>query len=118
MSILLRRIYDENKTLGGHRVLVDRVWPRGISKEDAELDEWLKEIAPSPDLRKWFDHDPAKFNTFKEAYRKEIKDNSEAQSKIQELKAVAADKRLILLFGAKDKEHNHAVVLKEIIEDK
>jgi len=117
LSIILRRIYDENKTLGGHRVLTDRIWPRGISKEDAEVDEWLKNIAPSPDLRKWFNHDPAKFDTFKEAYRKEIKNNSEAQSKIKELKAIAKDKRLILLFGAKDLQNNHAVVLKEIIED-
>ncbi|MCA1011921.1 DUF488 domain-containing protein [Halobacillus halophilus] len=117
MSIILRRIYDENITIGGHRVLTDRIWPRGISKEDAEIDEWLKSIAPSPELRKWFNHDPAKFDTFTEAYRKEIENNAEAQSKIKELKAIAKDKRLILLFGAKDSKHNHAVVLKEILED-
>lgn len=117
MSVVLRRIYEEDKVLGGHRVLIDRVWPRGISKEDAHLDEWIKDIAPSSSLRKWFDHDPDKFDSFKESYQKEIHENSEASQKLSELKEIASDRRVVLLFGAKDKEHNHAVVLKEMIEN-
>lgn len=117
MSIVLRRIYEENKKLGGHRVLIDRVWPRGISKDDANLDEWMKDIAPSSSLRKWFNHDPDKFDAFKKSYQKEIQENSEAKSKLNELKDIASDGRLVLLYGAKDKEHNHAVVLKEMIEE-
>lgn len=116
MSVVLRRIYEEDKILGGHRVLIDRVWPRGISKEDAQLDEWLKEIAPSSSLRKWFDHDPDKFESFKESYQREIKESSEASHKLKELKEIASDGRVVLLYGAKDKEHNHAVVLKDMIE--
>ncbi|KGP89954.1 uroporphyrin-III methyltransferase [Pontibacillus chungwhensis BH030062] len=116
MSVVLRRIYEEDEILGGHRVLIDRVWPRGISKEAAHLDEWIKEIAPSSSLRKWFNHDPDKFQTFKESYQREINENSEASHKLNELKEIASDSRVVLLFGAKDKEHNHAVVLKEMIE--
>ncbi|MCA0989609.1 DUF488 domain-containing protein [Guptibacillus algicola] len=115
MSVVLKRIYDEEKPLGGHRVLIDRVWPRGISKEDANLDEWMKDIAPSSSLRKWFAHDPDKFESFKEAYQKEIKE-SDAMSKLDELKNIARNNRVVLLYGAKDKVHNHAVVLKEMIE--
>lgn len=70
MSIVLQRIYEEEEALGGHRVLIDRVWPRGISKEKAELNDWLKEIAPSSSLRKWFDHDPEKFEEFKKSMNK------------------------------------------------
>ncbi|WP_347552632.1 DUF488 family protein [Pseudalkalibacillus hwajinpoensis] len=117
MSIILRRIYEENDTLGGHRILIDRIWPRGISKENARLDDWMKDIAPSSSLRKWFNHDPAKFESFKKAYRKEIKENAEGQLKLEELKKIATNNRLILLLGAKDQEYNHAVVLKEIIEE-
>lgn len=115
MSVVLKRIYEEEKPLGGHRVLIDRVWPRGISKEDANLDEWMKDIAPSSSLRKWFAHDPDKFESFKEAYKNEIKE-SDAMSKLDELKNIAKNNRVVLLYGAKDKVHNHAVVLKEMIE--
>ena len=77
----------------------------------------MKEIAPSSSLRKWFDHDPDKFEDFKKAYQKEINENKMAQTKLEELKNMATNERLILLFGAKDMEHNHAVVLKEMIEN-
>ncbi|MBN8210895.1 DUF488 family protein [Bacillus sp. NTK071] len=117
MSVILRRIYDEEDSLGGNRILVDRVWPRGISKEDANLDDWMKEIAPSSSLRKWFNHDPDKFEDFKKAYRKEIDESDKASEKLQELKKMATNERLILLFGAKDTKHNHAIVLKELIEE-
>lgn len=105
----LARIYDEDIPKG-KRVLVDRVWPRGISKEDAKLDEWLKGIAPSTDLRKWFDHDPDKFTDFKKKYKEELKDN-DAVKKLKDMKGT-----IVLLYGAKDEKYNHAVVLKEYLE--
>ncbi|QIH75020.1 DUF488 family protein [Macrococcoides canis] len=107
----LARIYDEDIPKG-KRVLVDRVWPRGISKDDADLDEWLKDIAPSSDLRKWFNHDPDKFSDFKKKYKDELKDNDA----VKELKDMEGT--VVLLYGAKDEKHNHAVVLKEYMEDK
>ncbi|RAI81346.1 DUF488 family protein [Macrococcoides goetzii] len=105
----LARIYDE-EIPKGKRVLVDRVWPRGISKEDAKLDEWLKDIAPSTDLRKWFDHDPDKFDDFKKKYKEELKDN-DAVKKLKDMKGT-----IVLLYGAKDEKYNHAVVLKEFMK--
>ncbi|QAS53025.1 DUF488 domain-containing protein [Halobacillus litoralis] len=116
MSVLLRRIYDEEKILGGYRVLVDRVWPRGISKEKAQLDKWTKIIAPSSDLRKWFNHDADKFEGFKEKYLEEINQSPEAQYLLNELKEKVKYQRVILLYGAKDVHHNHAVVLKDWLE--
>lgn len=107
----LARIYDEDIPKG-KRVLVDRVWPRGISKEDAKLDEWLKDVAPSTDLRKWFNHDPDKFSDFKKKYKDELKDN-DAVKELKDMKGT-----IVLLYGAKDEKHNHAVVLKEYMEDK
>ncbi|WP_257347571.1 DUF488 domain-containing protein [Pseudalkalibacillus decolorationis] len=116
MSIELKRIYDSKGEKSGKRILVDRVWPRGVSKEDANLDEWFKEVAPSSDLRKWFDHDPEKFESFKKQYKKEL-DNDEDQSKaLKKLKGLAKNGKLVLLYGAKDEEHNHAVVLKELLD--
>ncbi|MEK4757383.1 DUF488 domain-containing protein [Macrococcoides caseolyticum] len=107
----LARIYDEDIPKG-KRVLVDRVWPRGISKEGAKLDEWLKDVAPSTDLRKWFNHDPDKFSDFKKKYKDELKDNN-AVKELKDMKGT-----IVLLYGAKDEKHNHAVVLKEYMEDK
>ncbi|TDM17093.1 DUF488 domain-containing protein [Macrococcoides caseolyticum] len=107
----LARIYDEDIPKG-KRVLVDRVWPRGISKEGAKLDEWLKDVTPSTDLRKWFNHDPDKFSDFKKKYKDELKDNN-AVKELKDMKGT-----IVLLYGAKDEKHNHAVVLKEYMEDK
>ncbi|QIH77411.1 DUF488 family protein [Macrococcoides canis] len=106
----LARIYDKYIP-DGKRVLVDRIWPRGISKEDADLDEWLKDIAPSSDLRKWFNHDPDKFSDFKKKYKDELKDN-DAVKGLKDMKGT-----IVLLYGAKDEKHNHAVVLKEFLEE-
>lgn len=117
MSVILRRIYEEDHPLEGNRILIDRVWPSGISKEKAKLDDWMKEIAPSSSLRKWFDHDPDKFDNFKKAYQNEITESKMAKTKLQELKKMATNERLVLLFGTKDMKHNHAVVLKEMIEE-
>ncbi|UBH13379.1 DUF488 domain-containing protein [Macrococcus armenti] len=106
----LARIYDKHIP-DGKRVLVDRVWPRGIIKEDAKLDEWLKDIAPSTELRKWFNHDPDKFSEFKKKYREELR-NNEAVQALKDMKG-----KVVLLYGAKDEVHNHAIVLKEFLEE-
>lgn len=114
MDIKLKRIYEEPSKSDGARILVDRIWPRGISKEDAKLDHWIKEIAPSTELRKWFDHKDERFIQFREKYKKELDDHKEL---IKELLALANKGRLTLLYGAKNTEHNQAVVLKEYLED-
>lgn len=112
-GIKLKRIYEDPSKQDGYRLLVDRVWPRGIAKEKARLDEWNKEIAPTTQLRKWFGHVPERFKAFSEKYREELKDKEETLKKIKE---IAEKQQVCLLYGAKDKEHNQAVVLKSIIE--
>jgi len=114
MPIQLKRIYEEVGNDDGCRVLVDRLWPRGVSKEAAQLDEWLKEIAPSPELRKWFDHDPDRFDDFRERYRAELSDK---KAFAEELLEKAGGQPLTLLYAAKDETHNHAIVLKDFLEN-
>ena len=111
--IKLKRIYDLPTPDDGRRVLVDRLWPRGIAKEEARFDDWLKEIAPSDELRKWFGHDPAKWGEFRERYRSELQSH---QEQLTELSNSANRGTVTLLFAAKDEEHNNAVVLKELLE--
>lgn len=109
-DIRLKRIYEAPSSDDGYRVLVDRVWPRGMTKEKAAINLWAKDIAPSTDLRKWFNHDVAKWGEFQKRYYAEL------QEKLQDLKtlvAQAGDAPLTLLYGAKDEEHNQAVVLHE-----
>ncbi|MCG2460277.1 DUF488 domain-containing protein [Flavobacteriaceae bacterium F89] len=113
-QIKIKRIYEDPSEDDGFRILVDRIWPRGVSKEDAELDDWKKELAPTDGLRKWFDHDPKKFNDFAQKYAKELEDKKENLSGILRL---AKDKTVTLLYGAKDIEHNQAVVLQNILND-
>ncbi len=113
MSIQLKRAYDPAAETDGYRVLVDRVWPRGIAKEALQIDAWLKELAPSTGLRKWFHHDPAKWVEFKKRYAGELEQQSDA---LQQLAARARTGRVTLVFGAKDTEHNNAVALKEQLE--
>jgi len=112
--IRLKRVYDPHADSDGKRILVDRLWPRGIKKEDAGLDLWLKDIAPSDGLRKWFSHDPSRWQEFKKRYRKELEDR---QDLISDLRTEARNKTVTLLFAAKDTERNNAVALKEIIEE-
>ncbi|NEZ02685.1 DUF488 domain-containing protein [Wenzhouxiangella sp. XN201] len=114
--IRLRRIYDDPAKDEGRRVLVDRIWPRGISRDEAGLDRWFKELAPSTELRKWFGHDPKLWAAFKQKYRKELKDQDKRE-KLEELAELAASGPVTLLFGAKDTEHNQAVVLREALEE-
>lgn len=110
MTINLKRVYEEPKGTDGQRVLVDRLWPRGLTKERAKVDLWLKEIAPSAELRKWFGHDPAKWAEFKRRYSAELRANAEP---VAQLKAEAKKGPVTLVYGAKDEEHNDAVVLME-----
>lgn len=115
MSIQLKRAYDDLDEDDGSRILVDRIWPRGVSKEQLQLDEWMKEVAPSDELRKWFNHEPEKFDEFKERYRQELENN---QKSVSQLAEKAEEQDIILVYGAKDRDHNQAVVLKEYLEKK
>ena len=113
MPIDLKRAYDAPARSDGRRILVDRVWPRGIAKDDLQIDAWLKDLAPSTGLRKWFGHDPAKWAEFKKRYALELEQRSEA---LEELVEKARAGHVTLVFGAKDTEHNNAVALREILE--
>ncbi|MFD1036952.1 DUF488 domain-containing protein [Virgibacillus byunsanensis] len=117
MPVTIKRIYEDVSNEDGIRVLVDRVWPRGISKADAELDYWMKEIGPSTDLRKWFGHDPEKYDQFKETYKEELS-HGEQQEELERLKEITKDnnKDVTLLFSAKDEKYNQARVLKDILD--
>ena len=106
MSINLKRAYDQAAETDGHRVLVDRIWPRGIAKEDLRIDAWLKDVAPSAGLRKWFRHDPAKWDEFKRRYARELQQHSDA---LEQLLKRARTGRVTLVFSARDTEHNNAV---------
>lgn len=113
MKIALKRVYEQADKQDGYRILVDGIWPRGIKKEQASLDCWLKSIAPSSALRKWFGHDPEKWPEFKKRYFQELKANPEALAPLIE---IAQSRRVTLLFSAKDSVHNNAVALKEYLE--
>ncbi len=108
MSIKIKRVYEKPAAEDGFRILIDRLWPRGLTKEKAAVDLWLKEIAPSADLRKWFNHDPKKWAEFKERYHKEIMQNKEA---LNVIKDQLKKGNTTLVYGARDEEHNDAVVL-------
>ncbi|HTG80791.1 MAG TPA: DUF488 domain-containing protein [Geobacteraceae bacterium] len=108
----IKRIYEPPVPEDGKRILVDRLWPRGLSKDDARLDEWLKEVAPSDELRRWFGHDPAKWEEFRRRYRQELKTQGEI---LERLRNEARKGTVTLLFAAKDEERNNAVVLKEML---
>ncbi|WP_320053170.1 DUF488 domain-containing protein [uncultured Acetobacteroides sp.] len=106
----LKRVYEKPEMEDGMRILVDRLWPRGLTKERARIDLWLKGIAPSTELRKWFGHDPAKWEQFKELYHRELEANAE---QVSILKDQLKGGTVTLLYAAKDVEHNEALVLKE-----
>lgn len=113
MEIKIERIYTKPADLDGYRILVDRLWPRGISKVNAHLDKWLKEVGPTTELRKWFNHDVAKYLEFKTRYLAELKSNPAYSELLSTVREQLQSQNVILLFGAKDLEHNQAVVLKE-----
>lgn len=113
MNIHIKRVYEEPSIKDGKRILIDRLWPRGLTKEKAKIDLWLKEIAPSTELREWFGHDPAKWTEFQQRYQTELKANEAA---VTELRAELKNGATTLVYGAKDEAHNHAIVLKKLLE--
>jgi uncharacterized protein YeaO (DUF488 family) len=112
--VRIKRAYERPSADDGYRVLVDRLWPRGVKKEALRLDLWAKELAPSPQLRVWFGHDPARFRTFARRYRLEL-GRAAARSLLSELRRRAARGTVTLVYGARDVEHNGAVVLQELL---
>ncbi len=109
----LKRIYEPAASSDGYRILVDRVWPRGVSKEEAKLDLWLKEVGPSTELRKWFGHEPERYPEFRDRYRRELEANPAFEQLRRE---VAEHGTTTLLYGARDEERNQAVVLRELLD--
>ncbi|HEY8100707.1 MAG TPA: DUF488 domain-containing protein [Burkholderiaceae bacterium] len=114
VKIAIKRAYEDASPQDGYRVLVDRIWPRGRTKEELALGLWAKDLAPSTELRKWFEHDPKKWEKFQQRYRSEL-DTEEKQQQMRQLLTAAHGKPLTLVYGAKDEEHNQAVVLKEVL---
>ena len=113
-DVRLKRAYDPAEPGDGYRVLVDRLWPRGVSKERARLDEWARELAPSAELRTWFGHDPERFAEFERRYRAELAAHGE---KLDELRRLARKGTLTLVYAARDEKHNDAVVLAELLRE-
>jgi uncharacterized protein YeaO (DUF488 family) len=113
MNIQTKRVYEQPADNDGSRILVDRLWPRGLTKEKAKVDLWLKEIAPSTELRQWFGHEPKKWRGFRGRYETELRHNSDL---IEMLKTKAKQGTITLLYGARDEKHNEALVLKQFLE--
>jgi uncharacterized protein YeaO (DUF488 family) len=114
VRVEIKRAYDPAEADDGYRVLVDHVWPRGVSRERARLDEWARELAPSDALRRWFDHVPERFPEFRARYRDELRRESE---RLQALRERARDGTLTLVYAARDREHNNAAVLAELLRE-
>ncbi len=115
MSIQLKRAYEDASEDEGYRVLVDRLWPRGISKQEAKIDLWLKEIAPSTELRQWYSHDPEKWDEFKKRYERELEAHPDA---VKQLADLAGTRRVTLVYSARNEQINNAVALKEYLDRK
>ena len=118
MPVQMKRAYEELSNEDGVRVLVDGIWPRGVSKEELKIDHWLKGLAPSKELRQWFDHDADKFVEFKTKYKEELRSDDEKEKELEKLKEIVSKnkKDVTLVYGAKDDKHNQATVLKEIVD--
>lgn len=112
MAVRIKRAYEPAEPADGYRVPIDRLWPRGVTKPEARLDEWARELAPSPELRRWFGHAPARFEAFRRRHREELADHEEA---LRALRRRAGEGTLTLVYGARDTEHNGAVVLAELL---
>jgi uncharacterized protein YeaO (DUF488 family) len=115
MSVAIKRVYEPVSPKDGYRILVDRLWPRGLSKDRAAVDLWLKDIAPSTELRRWFGHDPSKWDEFRRKYSAELATHAEDVAQIRKL---AKRRRVTLVYGARDTEHNDAVVLLGYLESR
>jgi uncharacterized protein YeaO (DUF488 family) len=112
VDVRLKRAYEQPAASDGYRVLIDRLWPRGITRERAQLDEWARELAPSAELRRWFAHEPARFEEFRRRYGEEL---AAQGPKLRELRRRAREGRLTLVYAARDAEHNDAVVLADVL---
>ena len=112
-NVRIKRIYDAAERSDGYRILIDRIWPRGVSKQRAKLDAWLPELAPGAELRKWFGHDPARWQEFRKRYRAEL---AQEAPLIGSIRHRALDEPVTLLYAARDPLHNNAVVLQHVIE--
>lgn len=113
-DVQIKRIYDAADDTDGYRVLVDHVWPRGVSRERARLDEWARELAPSDELRTWFSHVPERFDEFRKRYRRELAAHAELLDRLREQ---TGNGRLTIVYAARDREHNNAAVLAELLRD-
>jgi uncharacterized protein YeaO (DUF488 family) len=111
-SVRLRRVYEPASPEDGVRILVDRLWPRGLRKADAAVDRWMKDIAPSTELRQWFGHDPERWDEFRQRYAKELQQHATV---VDELRELARHDTVTLLFGSRDEQHNDAVALREVL---
>jgi uncharacterized protein YeaO (DUF488 family) len=118
MAMQIKRIYDSFQVSDGIRLLVDRLWPRGISKENARLDGWMKDLAPSHQLRTWFGHSAENFEEFAKLYQSELEANAESQAAARQVILQSKDNMVTLLYGAKDPQINHAAVLLKYLESK
>ena len=117
MAVGIKRVYEEASADDGYRVLVDRVWPRGLSKQDAHCDEWLPGVGPSSELRRWFGHDEARFDEFAERYRSELAEGDEHEA-LGALRRIVREHPVVtLVYGARDERHNQAVVLRDMLSD-
>lgn len=114
-NVRLKRAYEPPDEKDGTRILVDRLWPRGVSKADAQLDDWIKEIAPSGELRTWFGHDPGRWDEFRERYRAELAQHSEV---LKDLRRRAREGPITLVYSARDEIHNDAIVLRNVLLDR
>ncbi len=112
--IKIKRIYDPVSSKDGKRIYIDRLWPRGMKKEEVKIDEWLKEISPSDTLRKWFGHDPSKYEEFKKRYIRELEKHSEV---LERIRKESKRETVTLLFSAKDVEYNNATVMRELLAE-
>jgi uncharacterized protein YeaO (DUF488 family) len=112
MDVRVKRVYEPAAASDGERILIDRIWPRGVTREAAHLDEWARELAPSTELRRWFGHDPARFGEFRRRYTAEL---AAQEGKLRELRRRARAGTVTLVYGARDAEHNDAIVLAEIL---
>ena len=113
-EVQLKRAYEPAAPSDGVRILVDRLWPRGVSKAKAAIDHWLRELAPSSELRRWFDHDVERWDEFRRRYRAELEQHPEALGRLRQL---ASESRITLVFGARDEAHNDAVVLRDVLAE-
>lgn len=111
----LKRAYEPAEPSDGTRILIDRLWPRGVSKDKAALDDWMKDIAPSTGLREWFGHDPAKWAEFQRRYRVELAQHG---AELQQIRDLAKKHKVTLVYSAHDEQHNDAIVLREVLEGK